>query len=92
MTDNSRDVHILCSSSRIQSPSTYTPRGEEASRVGALEDRLLENMEIKRGDHGLVNPTYGEKMQVQPRIMEDTKAKTDGSRHHLATKMCTQGG
>jgi hypothetical protein len=44
----------------------------------------------RRGDHGLVNLAYGEKMQ--PRIMEDTEAKTNSSRHHLATKMCTLRG
>ena len=29
---------------------------------------------------------------MQPRIMEDTEAKTNGSGHHLATKMCTLRG
>jgi len=81
MTDNSRDIHLLWNSFWIQSLSTYAHRGEEASTVGGHSWRTRRS---KRGDHGLANSAYGEKMHS--RNLEDVRAKTlvaDISNNHL---------
>jgi hypothetical protein len=50
------------------------PKPQEGRKPQGLEDRRLENEEIQERDHGLANPTYGEKMQS--RNLEDVKVRT----------------
>jgi hypothetical protein len=57
---------------RDQSPSTYAPGGEEASRVGG--PTVGEREDPREGDHGPANSAYGEKMQSMN--MEDGRAVT----------------